>query len=279
MAKARKRDFKRIFMGACTHCGHRTGLTPPGWQLTPMEDEPRRMKWLKIQRECWKWFSDTIRSLRPFDCAVWNGDLIDGTGHRSGGTELICTDRNEQIHMACKVVQEVNASKNVFIHGTPYHTGEQEDMEDIIASHFGERGHDHEWIEEAGVVWSVKHFVSSSSNPYGRITPLSKEEVWNLLWAESDYAPRADYIVRAHVHYTTGGWRFSGKKEVNFFTLPALQGMGTKFGSKKCSGLVDYGFHVFDVTNSGSVSWDKYIAFVKAQKVHTLKLSTSPKNG
>lgn len=260
------RTTKRIFFGACTHCGHRVGLTPPAWQLQPGDLSPKRTKWLKIQKECWEWFRRRSSVYKPYDLAVWNGDLIDGTGHRSGGTELICTDRNEQMDMASKIVNTVKAKKNVFIHGTPYHSGEQEDMEDIIASYHNERGHDHEWLDVNGVIFDVKHFVGASSIPHGRLTGLAREELWNVLWHEAGYTPRADYVVRAHVHYTTGGWRMVGSREVAFFTLPALQAMGTKFGAKKCSGLVDFGFHVFQIDGKGNTTWQKEIAEIESQK-------------
>lgn len=257
---------------ACTHCGHRVGLTPPSWQLEPKDLSPRRKKWLAIEKECWDWFRRRIAVYKPLDIAIWNGDLIDGTGHRSGGTELICTDRNEQIDMANKVIATVHADKNVFIHGTPYHTGEQEDLEDIIAGNWGERGHDHEWLDINGKVLDVKHFVSSSSIPQGRLTALGRAEMWNALWAETGDAPRSDFVIRAHVHYSTGGWRFVGTREVNFFSMFALQAMGSKFGAKKCEGLVDFGFHVLEVDVKGGVEWSKEKADIASQKVRALKL-------
>lgn len=264
--------IRRVLLAGDLHCGHRVGLTPPGWQLRPIEDEPKRMKWLKIQQECWKWFAKTINRLKPIEIAVWNGDLIDGTGHRSGGTELICTDRNQQIEMALKAIRFVGAQTNIIVAGTPYHSGEQEDMEELIAAELHCKFGSHEWLDINGVCFDVKHFIGASSIPHGRLTALSRDSLWNSLWAEAGDTPKADYIVRSHVHYTTGGWDFTAGKRVDFFTLPALQAMGTKYGARKCSGKVNFGFHTFDIGKEGVEAWGMWVPPIESQKVMALVL-------
>lgn len=260
---------KRVGCFGDPHCGHRAGLTPPDWwsALT----RTRLGKWGRIQRECWNWFAHEVKVIKPLHLAVWNGDLIDGTGHRSGGTELIVQDRYEQCEMAERMVQEVGAKYNLFIRGTPFHVGEEEDWEDFIAQKFGEKCHDHEWPEINGVVFDVKHHVGGSQIPHGRDTATLKDSLWSLIWDDAGYQPKADIIVRSHVHYHRGMMWMSGAKQKWAFILPALQGMGSKFGARRMSGLVDFGFMHFDVGEKGDFSWQSHIGFIQSQRAQARK--------
>lgn len=163
-------------------------------------------------------------------------------------------------------------SEGFLSHNTPYHVGEEEDWEDFIAQKFGERCHDHEWPEVNGVMFDVKHHIGGSQVPYGRITPLAKDEVWSTLWAEAGYQPKGDVLIRAHTHAHEGRMHFIGAKQVFAFVLPALQAMGTKFGARRMSGLVDYGFMHFDIDSQGRFPWPQsHIAFIKSQVAHARK--------
>ena len=57
-----KRNFKRVLITSDTHCGHRAGLTPPGWFYSLKDASPARKEWGKLQRECWKFYSSEIKS-------------------------------------------------------------------------------------------------------------------------------------------------------------------------------------------------------------------------
>ena len=75
------------------HSGHLAGLTPPNWRsLQP--------KWDRLESELWDNYISMIHKHGPYDFGFFLGDLIDGTGARSGGTELITTDRNKQVEIA-----------------------------------------------------------------------------------------------------------------------------------------------------------------------------------
>ena len=118
--------MNNIFI-ADTHCGHRTGLTPPKWWLP--DDDGFIGKVARFQRELWSWFCSEIDSCGPVDTCIHVGDVIDGKGFRSGGTELLTPDRAVQIQMAEIVFEEIGAKNNLIINGTPYHTGNEEDWE------------------------------------------------------------------------------------------------------------------------------------------------------
>ena len=264
---------KRIVVVSDFHCGHRAGLTPPEWQANLKRG--RYAKWTKIERECWRWYARTLKELRrerPIDLAVFAGDGIEGAGRRSGGTELLVTDRDEQVEMAVRGLQEIGGKKYSLVRGTAYHVGDEEDWEDQIARAFNTTAHDHEWYDVNGIIFDVKHHVGMSQVPYGRHTAIMRDLVWNSLWAEAKQAPRADFLIRAHVHFSVGGWVFNGVNQRWAMTLPALQAMGTKYGARRMSGLVDFGFAVFDVDDKGRTQWGIKVAPIKSQVARATKV-------
>lgn len=263
--------FKRVVVISDQHAGHRVGLTPP-----PFQTAIKGRKYYNIQRELWKKFSFIIDKLKPIDILMANGDCIDGRGSRSGGTELIEIDRRKQIDIAAYAINYCDAKKVVITRGTPYHTGVNEDWEDQLqektkASKIG----DHEFYDVNGVIFDVKHNIGASSIPHGQFTPVARDRLWNLIWSEYEMQPKADILIRSHVHY------FLGAKGVDWdaFITPALQGMGSKFGAKICSGLIHWGLIWFDVyekpigiLNNRKWIMDKYIVGIKSQKATVTKL-------
>ena len=273
---AKQRNSKRIVVITDTHCGHRGGLTPPGAQSPDDEGEldgtsAKKRAWFgKVQRICWDWYVKKIAGLRPIDCVVHLGDAIEGDGRRSKGVELIAADINEQIDMAEAVCRQARAKKYVFVNGTWYHT---EDFEQQIANRFpGAKIGDHEWLDVNGVTFDLKHFVGGGQTPYTRMTAPKKDDLWNLVWADRGEQPRADILLRGHVHYHEymGGYR--GGKRWLVATAPALQGFGTIYGARQCSGTIDYGFLWFDIVNEREWSWQSEILYAEHQRAVALKL-------
>ena len=215
---------KRIVFASDFHCGHQAGLTPPNWRI--VHEHPARQKAVEMQSEVWSFFESHINNLRPIDLLVVNGDLIDGKGLRSGGTENYELDRIKQAQMAADCIKFVNAKETRLIYGTPYHVGTDEDMEDVVAQILGVPIEGHGWYSINGKVFDVAHFVSSSIVPYGRHTAPARDAMWNRLWAVDGSQPLADFIIRAHVHY----YSFNGDADYLAMTLPGLQGIGSKFG-------------------------------------------------
>jgi len=268
---------KRVLITSDWHCGHLVGLTPPDWQEPGLR--PHSAKFAAIERECWDFFSREVKALQPIDVHLCLGDVIDGSGTRSGGTELITTDRNQQVEIAAEVMDLIHAPVNVVCKGTPYHTGVVEELEDVLALQMKSRDRpwcktfkigNHEWVEVNGVTFDLKHKVGGSQIPHGRYTASARDVLWNVLWHESGYQPRADILLRGHVHYAVGGYRYVGARRKQFGTMPALQAMGTRYGGKECSGLVDYGFYYFDIDENGGITWGERMLFVKSQKAKAL---------
>jgi hypothetical protein len=260
---------KRVLVMSDMHCGHNIGLTPPAWQYKHTSGgSTKRNKWGKTQRELWNAYKKLLRSVAPYDVLLFLGDAIDGKGLRSGGVENVTSSIAEQCDMAAYALNytRTHARNNKYkifgVYGTDYHVAvDGEDAEDNVARQAGfEKLAGHDWIDVNGCVFDIKHKVGSSGIPHGRHTAMAKEYLWAKEWAMSGQAPKPDVVLRGHVHYSN----FAGGPDWLAATCPALQGMGSRYGVRQCSGLVDWGIMTFDVENDGS--WDF--------NIHTVKLDS-----
>jgi len=246
---------KRVAVISDLHSGHLVGLTPPDYDgnfgkktLKGYHQEARKIYW--------DFYSSEIDSLKPIDVLMVNADCIDGKGDKSGGTEQLTTDRNEQVKMAIDAVRYADAKEVYMTFGTGYHTGNEEDWEEQIATAVGaKRIGSHIWVDVNGLVFDLKHHTGGSQSPTGRFNAIAQEKVWNLLWSEWQEYPKSDVIIRSHVHYHgfAGGYGWLG------MTTPALQGYGSKFGGRRMKGTVDFGFVHFDVVNKEEYGWQAHI--------------------
>jgi len=253
--------MKRVVVISDPHCGHDSGLTPPGWQVRGNGHTGKRNKLHAISREVWKWYDKKLAALQPIFCLIVNGDCIDGPGKRSGGTELITADMEEQCKMAEVAIKKANAKHIIMTYGTAYHTGQAEDWENILAYKLGAKIGSHEWVTVEGVTFDCKHHVGSSSVPYARHTAVAKEHTWAQLWQAHDLQPESQVILRSHVHY----YGYCGGSDWIAFTTPPLQGMGSKYGARRCTGIVDVGLLNFDC-DGGEFVWQAHIAKLQKQK-------------
>jgi hypothetical protein len=239
-----------------------------------------RSKWDKlseIQSEAWRWYVKHVRQYGPYDCVVANGDAIDGSGKRSGGTELITADREEQCEMAIQCIQQALPARRkncklVMTYGTGYHTGDVEDWENQIARDLGaDKIGSHEWIDCGGVIFDFKHHIGTSAIPHGRHTAVNRDALWARLWADRGLVPTADVLVRSHVHYHAYCGDTAMQPSLRM-TTPALQAMGSKYGSRRCSGIVDFGFVVFETERGKLKNWGCIRAVLQREQAHALKV-------
>lgn len=269
MGRVEKKNFKRVVVLADLHCGHRVGLTPPDWQ----SDAPGG-KYLLIQQQLWEAYAGWIEQAKPIDYLFVNGDSIDGKGDRSGGTELITSDREKQCRMAHDAITicEVPGHNIVMTKGTGYHVGNDEDWEEILSEYLDAKAcKSHEWPSIDGIVFDLKHQPAGSTNvAYNSV--IGKDKLSNVIWEEYNAQPKAQVIIRSHLH------RASSVCEplwVGILT-PALQGAGTKFGARRCSMRVDFGITVIDIHQGESlqerVKWEWKTKFVESQKSGVLEL-------
>lgn len=248
-------DRKRVLVISDAHCGHISGLTPPDYQTR----DP--------QSEAWEWYSRLVQTLKP-DVLFVLGDMIDGKGRRSGGTELVTSDRFVQTQMAEEVIAVANCKEITMVYGTPYHTGEEEDYEAIIARACGAYITGHAFPKCNGIQFDLKHKVGGSTIPHGRATAIQKAKLWNKMWHDHNKEqPLADIIIRGHVHYH----EYSGNSRGLAMTAPALQGWGSKFGVRQCEGIVDTGLLWFDIRKGDTLdTLEWHVALPKFDHHHVL---------
>lgn len=245
----------RLVIVSDFHSGHEVGLTHPDFNPTYRHGSVAQ-KLSDIRTENWKWYAKTVKSLQPINVLLVNGDCIDGKGEKSGGTELLTADRDEQCEIAQANIEACEAEQVFMSYGSNYHTGVSEDFENKIAKAVkAVKIGGQDWIEIGGVVINYRHHTGSSAIPHGRFTPIAREHLWSLLWAERGEYPRADILIRSHVHYHI----FMGGQGWLAMTTPALQGYGSKYGSRRCVGTVDFGLVYFDI-EKGSYRWEARIA-------------------
>ena len=267
--------MKRILVLSDFHSGHRVGLTHPSDDISPVKkSSTKREKWRSVRGALWGHFTGILGSIGKIDLCFNLGDATDGKGKRSGGTELLTSDMQEQVDMAVRCMDQVRlyAAKDYQcfgVYGTPYHTAaDGDDWDDIFAEragfdHFGA----HEWVEVEGVTFDLKHHIGGSSVPHGKGTQPMKEYLWNQLWAERKLQPKANVILRGHAH----NFVMTGGKGWRSIVCPALQGMGSKFGGRRCSGLVDWGLLVIEVDN-GQMQIHEHIIDITEQRAKVIKV-------
>ena len=245
---------KRILILSDLHAGHVVGMTPPSFN--PQYDDPLLKAESDYRSTLYEWTRKEIGELGKIDITVHNGDAIDGKGYKSGSTEAIETDRNVQVAMAKTFLEAIDTKELRLTYGTGYHVGDDEDFEDNLADGLGcPRPLAVLNLEVNGLIFNFKHKVGGSSIPHGRLTAQLRDKVWNDIWAQRGEFPRADVQVRSHNHY----FIYGGNYDFTVIGTPALQGYGSKFGSRIMSGTVDFGFIHADVDEKGRLSWEPHI--------------------
>lgn len=234
------------------HCGHGAGLTPPDWQSGAWAGASRARVVRAAQAALWDEYARIARE-EGADVLVVDGDATDGPGKQTG--EHITRDVIEQAAMAVECINVWRGAEVYMAFGTPFHvSADGNDIERVIADQVGAREiGGHLYLDVHGVMFDVKHKVGSSSVPHGRHTSLARERLWQQLWSEygQPRGSRGDVLIRGHVHYHS----VAGGSNWVAMTLPALQGLGSKYGVRECSGVVDWGLVIFDVQTDGRFSW------------------------
>jgi len=230
------------------HCGSIVGLCPPGWGDDRMA---------AARRALWSWYKREISVVGRITHLFVLGDCIDGRQEKDGSTGLLAVRRDDQCDMAVECLRQWGKPKTYMVFGTQYHTGAKEDWERQIASQIGAEIDDRMWVSVNGVVFDLRHHIGSSSLPHTRGTALSRERLLNQLWSDrADGQPRADVILRGHTHYHAGTFE-RGRVAM---TVPCLQLASGRYGMRKCSGLIDIGFVIFEIGDKGGYTWHAHIA-------------------
>lgn len=258
---------KRILVIGDMHCGHVFGLTPPDWWWDENTANDYQQKIAKYQRWAWNEYNAALKLMGPYDRMIVMGDCIDGKGTKSGGTELLTADRTAQADMAAECIKAASVARIAMVYGTPYHSGADEEWEDIVAEKVkaDEIGHKI-YPEINGVTMDVRHFVGNSQVPTGEATAISRAQVSNDQWVRKhENHPRANIFLRGHTHSCL----IVKKRGTLSVKTPGLQGW-TKFGASKCDMPIDFGIVAIDITETGMFSCTDYTVEL-GQFAHTLK--------
>jgi len=93
----------RVIIVSDLHCGHIQALAPKRWNDVPTGGRDI----MQARKRLWRWWEKEVKALDAVDILLCNGDLIDGRGFRSGSTELLTADLDEQVAMAAECLQNV----------------------------------------------------------------------------------------------------------------------------------------------------------------------------
>ncbi len=263
--EARPAGTKTVLIISDTHCGAISGLTPPNWDGVAPAD-----KWKKVRRDLWNEFVKTVRRIQPVDVLIYNGDLIEGPSNtmKEAGMGLMTTDRIVQTSMAADIIRTVGAEKVVIIKGTAFHEGDREDWSDIVAAEVNaDACSGQAWVEVNGIVFDCKHKVGGSNIPHGAFTAAARSRVWNLIANEIGTQPKADIIIRSHLHT----FSFCGNSRYLAIVTPGLQGY-TRYGSRMVERLVDWGMVWFAVEPGGIYRPDWQIIRPVGMKAKVVKV-------
>lgn len=200
------------------HCGSIFGMLPPnlktGEGVVKLQNPVQRYLW-----ECWQHYLETIRGIAPQVAAVvLNGDLLDGMQQAQRGTELSLPIPADQVWAAeavLKPLQGILPSVPWYsVQGTEYHDGRVGMQVEQVSRTLGclEYGtilngtgtYCREFLdlEIDGVTFNVMHEISPSTGFY-RATALDREAQWSAITAKEGRVPKADCVIRSHVHCFT----------------------------------------------------------------------------
>jgi len=244
---------KIVLIESDYHAAHLSGLTHPRYQIKEDDKHSYRRKFGEMQKVMFNWRKKELGKLGPVDVHIINGDVLEGAAELNKGIELITSDLNLQIDMACDIIPIAKLKKKgqrYMTFGTPYH-GTRYDLERQVAKRLECDIDDTQELEINGLKINCRHKIGNTSLPHTRHTALLRENLWNMVKAEKGLSQDADVFIFSHRHFCSDcsgilPWQRA-------FVTPCLQG-GTSFGSRQCSSAIDIGFLVLKIRSQHD--WD-----------------------
>lgn len=176
------------------HGGSKGGLLTPDWR--PGKNHPE----YPLQVLFWEWFEKEIKAIGPVDYLHHNGDATDGS-LRPAMIDIAVTDVSLQAEIGADALSIVKRKETFATFGTPVHTVGLHDYERHFADRLGAEIGEETTLKLEGLNWHWRHTAPRSDTPYGQGTQLFKQKVRDSLEAEMQGYPKADAVVRSHVHY------------------------------------------------------------------------------
>jgi hypothetical protein len=200
------------------HIGGIRSLFPPKYTLATGPDEGIEWTLTRGQTYLWACLTHLLKHVPPLDAVVALGDTMQG--HRDPwATKLCASSFTDQKLAATKVMKMLKqkAKKLWMTAGTQYHNADFAENEREVAEAVG--GEYVPWLNLKVNGVNI-HFAHGHIGGFVyRSTPLEREIFFNLLAAEAEQAPKADIVVRAHVHFHAGYTAVNKKS----FTTPCWQ--------------------------------------------------------
>jgi hypothetical protein len=194
------------------HAGSIYGLLPPDFQTSDEKivgmNPGQEYLWA-----CWLDAAERASKL-PISAVIFNGDAIDGKQQAQRGTELSLPLIADQSTAAEQIIRTFMSRLKgkpplYLVAGTEYHDSRAAREIEVIgrslgAVSYGGLGTGRYCrevldLEVDGVVINFAHGISASGGLY-RATAPDREGVWSALAGKEGRAPRADCVVRSHVH-------------------------------------------------------------------------------
>lgn len=240
----------RVLLTGDWHVGHKYGAACPEECVND------------TQRFGMQFVEQAILKLAPIDIMVNNADAIDGNGIRNGGVELWETDRIKQAKAAIRFKQwidKLNSKPTVYYatYGTPYHSGNAEQFEEIVADAFplasGQKNISETLILDVeGFKMQFRHHMSGGS-VFTRGNAITRDAAIRIMKEVIGYE-KVNLLGRSHVHYHHRNTDFLGKV---LQVIPALQ-MWSSYGEKLCNGITSFGVVAIDIHEGRIVKWHDY---------------------
>jgi hypothetical protein len=203
------------------HSNSKTGLYNPKLLIGGRRPHDPSTFQLKLWNECWipfwKFVAEVKVSEKGEVIVVFVGDWIDIIPDKQAG--LIAVKKSDALTIAASNLEpalEV-ADVAIMMKGTPRHTGEQAEMEELLAEDITIAEPDPDtgtaaWFymkaEIDGVSFDVSHHPATSSRrPWTRAQAVAREgAIVRARYLERGKKP-PDVAVRAHVHWSAEGGR------------------------------------------------------------------------
>lgn len=206
-------NTKTVLVLSDLHCGSIFGMLPPKFKTSDDrivgQNAGQKYLW-----NCWVWLIDYLKDM-PLHAVVVNGDVVDGKQKAQEATELVLPIIEDQAHAAEQTLKFLKDGLSFhpqwyFTQGTEYHSGKAGREEEVVARNMGATPYlgagtgrycrEVLDLEIDGVVCNFQHGASTSSGLY-RATAPDREGIWSALAGKEHKLPRADVVVRGHVHH------------------------------------------------------------------------------
>ncbi len=191
---------KRILCLSDLHVGSMRALFPPNQEVETGPDEYTEWQLTVGQKYLWKCNQHLQANLPPIDACVVVGDGMQG--HRDPWASRLCapnfTDQETALITILKPYRQ-KVKRMYLTAGTQYHSQDYATAERNVAKNLNAEYRP--WLT-LPVYGKNIHFAHGKCGGFVyRTTFLEREVFFHVLAAEAKQIPRADVVVRAHVHF------------------------------------------------------------------------------